>query len=543
MADTNFSSGTVVTSTWLNDINDIVYGLSNSDLTKGDALLSVKQPFSNTITTTQHAFNRRIISVEDFGALGDGSVSTTDMLTYLTNAWNSALTNGHDLYFPPGTYDTGIANFPFKNSVNTSLLECNNLTLWCSGPSTIFKTTSVDGADVLQLNAVKNLHVRGFPTLTGSVSGSASGTNGVSITNGGDNITLEVFCKNLPSLDKTTFVDGGKAVTIQPGKIIAKGCSEGFGYEPDLATSLTKKTAINVDIMAEDCLYAVKMVSAASTGALSTSMTSGVHVRAHSINCQKDLALNRVHSGYFDIQVITTKTAAARRLNPNGITWFAADTTVEAFLCTYAHNVKVFIQGNKGACDYKARIGGAAAGSSGLTGASDDCSIHLDIGGTASTADILDVDSGGNTLKNSILYVTNRTASTLPDAFHSGSLKNALKIGSVYSGNFTATLTGCTTSPTGSVEWTIDNNEVTLKFPDITGTSNTTAATLTGLPTKLQPSSSQIVVGRTVDNGVDSISLIDITSGTFTLYYGSGFTFTNAGTKGMKACTIKYRMS
>ena len=54
-------------------------------------------------------------------------------------------------------------------------------------------------------------------------------------------------------------------------------------------------------------------------------------------------------------------------------------------------------------------------------------------------------------------------------------------------GSFTATLTGCTTSPTASCHWSKQGNQVTVFINNVTGTSNTTAMTLTGLPAEIQP--------------------------------------------------------
>jgi hypothetical protein len=53
-------------------------------------------------------------------------------------------------------------------------------------------------------------------------------------------------------------------------------------------------------------------------------------------------------------------------------------------------------------------------------------------------------------------------------------------------GTFTFTGTGFTTSPTGTAYYTKIGDQVTLRIPDITGTSNTTAMTITGLPVGLR---------------------------------------------------------
>lgn len=106
--------------------------------------------------------------------------------------------------------------------------------------------------------------------------------------------------------------------------------------------------------------------------------------------------------------------------------------------------------------------------------------------------------------------------------------------------SFTATLTGCTTSPTGSVTWQKQGNRVRIRFPSITGTSNTTAATLTGMPAELNPAANRVVSGYCIDSGASKASQIVIGSaGTITLNNGTAV-FTAAGTKGVDTCECYY---
>ena len=60
-------------------------------------------------------------------------------------------------------------------------------------------------------------------------------------------------------------------------------------------------------------------------------------------------------------------------------------------------------------------------------------------------------------------------------------------VGSGYEeGSFTFTGNGFTTTPTGTAYYTKIGNQVTLLIPDITGTSNTTTCTISGLPVALR---------------------------------------------------------
>ena len=111
-------------------------------------------------------------------------------------------------------------------------------------------------------------------------------------------------------------------------------------------------------------------------------------------------------------------------------------------------------------------------------------------------------------------------------------------------GSFTGSLTGCTTVPTGTVEYSRRGDLVVLEIPAISATSNTTAATITGMPTVIKPAAAQTVVGITQDNGTTAFGKIIVeTNGTLTLHVAQSATFTGSGTKGVGACTVAYRLS
>jgi hypothetical protein len=376
-------------------------------------------------------------------AVRSGVYTVTDraaMLIAANNAWASALATPHDLYAPAGRYEIGDHNFPWRQAALnvTSLLDCKDVTIYCDGPATIFATVSPDGADVFQLNGLKNFHVKGFPTLTGILTGFAgAGSNGCSIVNGYDNMTLEISPTNCDGVDKKTYIDGGKGLTIQcstatqevgtlRATVRAKKCSMGFDFAAGLVNFITKKVNIDVDLIAEDCFTAISIGAPAATGLLPEGITLPVRVKGQSIDCQKDVVLGRAHGAQVELQVITTKSAEARRLDPRGVPWFAADSIIECLLCTYAHDSRISLTGNKGLCDYKARIGGNSAGASGLGGATLNTSIFLDIAGTSKFADVFPVNSGGNVMSNSSLKITRKTSDKLHRDFYLATRKNTL---------------------------------------------------------------------------------------------------------------------
>lgn len=80
---------------------DVLLQLASTDPGKGDALIAVKQPYTNSVARTQHDVNADYISVKDFGAVGDGVTNDTNAIQ---TAINYASLNGVGLYAPSGRY-------------------------------------------------------------------------------------------------------------------------------------------------------------------------------------------------------------------------------------------------------------------------------------------------------------------------------------------------------------------------------------------------------------------------------------------------------
>lgn len=111
-------------------------------------------------------------------------------------------------------------------------------------------------------------------------------------------------------------------------------------------------------------------------------------------------------------------------------------------------------------------------------------------------------------------------------------------------GSFTASLTGCTAGVTGTAYYSIVNNVVQLDLPVLTGTSNTTACTITGIPADIQAASTKQFVVAVMDNSASIVGSFNFPSGgTLTLGQGANFSglFTGSGTKGLPAgASISY---
>lgn len=110
--------------------------------------------------------------------------------------------------------------------------------------------------------------------------------------------------------------------------------------------------------------------------------------------------------------------------------------------------------------------------------------------------------------------------------------------------SFTATATGMTTSPTGTVYYSVVGKTVTLDLPYITGTSNSVSFTLTGAPVAIIPATQKDMIGRVVDNGVGITGMIRIrTNGVIQFYASvSGADFTTSGTKSITENSISYTL-
>jgi hypothetical protein len=120
-------------------------------------------------------------------------------------------------------------------------------------------------------------------------------------------------------------------------------------------------------------------------------------------------------------------------------------------------------------------------------------------------------------------------------------------LATIVEGSFTATLTGMTAATTGTVNYTITADDegagkiCTLHArAAITGTSNTTALTLTGLPAACTPNEAVLVLVAITDNTAAVQGGAQITADDTTITFScdtplSVTGFTNSGTKGLSA--------
>jgi hypothetical protein len=108
--------------------------------------------------------------------------------------------------------------------------------------------------------------------------------------------------------------------------------------------------------------------------------------------------------------------------------------------------------------------------------------------------------------------------------------------------NFTATLTGCTTSPTVNVQVHQQGDQIDLDFlGSLTATSNTTAATLTGLLSKYWPIADTIGQLMIQNNGVNGVGPVQVAAATGIITLNFAIGFTAAGGKGVVGGQLRFR--
>lgn len=111
-------------------------------------------------------------------------------------------------------------------------------------------------------------------------------------------------------------------------------------------------------------------------------------------------------------------------------------------------------------------------------------------------------------------------------------------------GSFTITLTGFTAGVTGTVNWRIVKGKTAVisVMSNISGTSNTTAMTGTGIPTAIVSTSSHrpFAIGEDASNvQVFFVNNVNSTTWSFSTFAGA---FTASGTKGLLACEFVYSL-
>lgn len=385
--------------------------------------------YSNTV----QGQSRKLIDVTFYGIFPAKSPKETENVKYerwqkIRFAFQDAIKNDYDLFFPKGTYDVGPRNFPFQEAdlKAKQLLDCRGITIKGAGRGTILKTSSSVGADVLQLNMVKNITIKDFDITADLYSFEKAGSNGISITHGFDNITLDnIYIYNLPRIDKGNYIDGGKGLTLQfdetsdalKGTLSAtniKVMNSAYGFRFD-ATTLSKlldqKIRIKLQMESDRSFQGFSMSFGSPIENVMGEKFIDMDVDAVLKNAQQYVAFSRVVGGNYRFTVDKTISNSQINKDESGKVWYKADPFIFAFLSNYSKNTDTSIKGNVGIVDIKLWMGavGMVVEPFNLKNRTENNTFTFDIKGTSTDKDFKIIEYQGNSISNSIFNISPNT--------------------------------------------------------------------------------------------------------------------------------------
>ena len=189
MASTNFTSGTVIASSWLNDVNDTVYGLPSTADGDGAELVGFLQDATGAVASNVDTKLRERVSLWDFMTAAQiaqaQSATSAAGAPDVTAAMQAALTHcatnlGRSLYVPGGGYKCGMVEFDTNTSIST--LYTSGLVMHGEGMGkTIFFNTASGGNPMIYVNGVSSGFAKGqhFADFTITTDGVSTSQNGI----------------------------------------------------------------------------------------------------------------------------------------------------------------------------------------------------------------------------------------------------------------------------------------------------------------------------------------------------------------------------
>lgn len=373
---------------------------------------------------TSQGSERYIKNIRDFHVLPVSNSLETDLskkkrYDNINVAFLYCIKNGCDLFFPEGVYDVGERNFPFRNNLNSNfLLDCKGLKVFGTGEGTVFMTNSTNGADVLQLNKIKNISFENLAITAVLKTKNRSGSNGISITNGFDNIVLNnLTVYNLPGIDVIGGVDGSKGLTIQAqsnkllklGKLFAnnikvKNCAYGFRLDTNFLDDIISQQSsldIQIKMTANDCYQGISIAFGKARKNIPSTSKLKIKIDATLTDCQQYVRFSRVFGGIYNISVNKSKNYKSKN-------WVKSDKLSLGFLSNYSKNVGLNMEGNLGRVDKKVIIG--AVGSiiePYSSNSTDNSNFYFDLDGTSDTEFEI-IEHKGKSINNSSIKFSSK---------------------------------------------------------------------------------------------------------------------------------------
>ena len=372
------------------------------------------------------------VNVTQLGVQKVRNPNETDVEKYqrwlqIKKAFEYARLNKKNLLFPKGTYDVGERNFPFReeNLKTNVLLDCGGITISGEGRGTILKTSSKGGADVLQLNMLKNITIKNFDITADLYSRQGGGSNGISVTNGYDNIVLyNIYIYDMPGVIKKDHIDGGKGLTIQfsPNLPTKKGrlkatsikvynCAYGFSFHAvHISELLKEKVEVEIDLVAEKAYQGFALDFGEASENVKKPNNLNIKANVSLKNCQQFVRLGRAIGGVYHFILNKTEGRKEIRTNNKGENW-SNDPLIFGFLSNYSKNTNVTVSGNVGAVDHKIWIGavGSITEPYNLKNRSENNIYTFDIEGTSKYEDIKIINYQNESVHNSVINLSKRT--------------------------------------------------------------------------------------------------------------------------------------
>jgi hypothetical protein len=533
---------------------------------------------ANSITPSN--FNFPTGNVRRYGALGDG-------LTDDTPAWTQALTIATTgalgyVYASGGTYSVGALTATIPN-VSTDPTLGTNLNIYGDGINlTVLKQKGSPSGQLLNITAsnpaaslggcqilIENLSLQGVGNTCHGISlRSTPNWELRSVYISGFNRGLNLQSSLLGCITGRSFIfsnhvgvyatsAGGAAVTApSPANLISvrdARINANSQYGCDLVNgSGIRFDGVDFEGNGSTATCTSNPASGATTATLTTAwpLPSGAYActfpdgEARSITFTKGSTTINWTGG------LSATQTAAYIITPTGAIVLRA-TLSTGFGAAQVSFDDCWFEGNHGQCLIGENVPGLNLSFKDTLILGNDNGLDLNIGGAQHVlvdSSFMQTAAGSTSVIGaSVSYFTARNTyfGTLNDTSSRPVYENVLANGATSTWGrhtqWTASLTGCTTVPTQTVDAYQQGDEIRMDFfTALTATSNTTGATITGVPNSLNPPFTRGAVAAVYDNAVPTPMYCTVGGNVITL--GVGHVFTASGAKGVPVGRLQYRL-
>jgi hypothetical protein len=511
------------------------------------------------------------INVADYSGLATTvtAKSPSDAASHLFTSflsWNIPIQTAIDAAFDNGGGTVILPKGTVPYYLDDTIEIKENVTFVCED-ELILADYTTDGHSIL-VNS-DNVKIQGLALNNSGLYAGGSGQNGIAITGGKNIFITESTIKNCYSGNNNNGTgDGGKGVQIETGSaenVSVDNCSFtncfiAMSSRRDGVNTNPNKGILFNNIFADNC-YILLLATQANLHDETGQEVSVQLNNFYAVDCgafegvmQFSRASNViVTNGIIAIDPLLSPTSLIRGNHNNctfsDIHWYGnTDSMINLDPSTYAVDSSYAVKNNVynvnilGTINYIADV---AITTTNRTLVS--CSGNITLANDVTAFFNAELRNGYSTFQvqngtKSATINTNVNYVLAPQPYNFSQLSAGYNLATTRVLSATLTATGMTTSPTGTLYYSKVGNLVTLTIPTISGTSNSTAMTLTGLPAALIPSVQQLCLIRTTDNGTRSVGLIVFnTDGTVVLYASiNASSFTASGTKAVDGSTVSY---